>query len=557
MLPRIQNALNEFLKPFDLDMSSYIFEDSIPLLAHLEIDELEKGPFRFMRKLDGAGCRFSTSKLDEVNKSKLIHFCGMTEANDPPRKDFKSDAEIQDAYQEYDDFNGDYEDAFQISEAYLEKTIIPLFHNFIRTLPNTNPDFLIQYQTISRRAFEEQALKEIKKYSLLLLKELNEKTELSAQEFSFQSLITKLIDERKLIRKNYYSYSPREFLLLRKILDNFNQFHIEIENAVLNSHLSQYAKNIECIADNLRIFLRVSRIEAHLNWLMLCTALNACLLDVKISIHDCDIFEHTLLALAEIPVPKLACSFDMDRDNISCLSLYIPDLSLVNAEKLLAFFHQHGAASAKIKKSCYEMSEYGPRRVDRDGRAYWNHAVPGVRYTINLHEVLSKMVKLFFGMITDIKIKNSSIFLPYQERSKRRFKEEVVATPQPLNDNFGEVFNDQSEVKEPPLSTSQIFQALNASPAAAINMSVVEEKEVTKIEEVVEVGRRGGPPKIPPVFGNPLRIYHENPEAKRDKNGIYTGISMEELEEIDANITSPKETSREDALNKKDIFTLR
>jgi hypothetical protein len=71
MLSRIKDDLNIFLKQHALEISSRIFEDSIPLLANLEINEPQMTCFYFATNLKGAACRFSTSYNSKNQKTCL------------------------------------------------------------------------------------------------------------------------------------------------------------------------------------------------------------------------------------------------------------------------------------------------------------------------------------------------------------------------------------------------------------------------------------------------------------------------------------------------------
>src|SRR6185312_6483466 len=171
----------------------------------------------------------------------------------------------------------------------------------------------------------------------------------------------------------YFEYEP-----LDKVLQDFIHIQAELEK-VLPQCNAKYTHQIGLVLENLNIYLLVNPVKEYLKWLSIRKELNGFLYDLKISIHECDIFENTLLKAAGISDYGHHCSFEMDK-NKSCMSIYIPDLSQKDTEIFLNFFRQSGAVSAKVTASCYEVGEQSDMMIDENGRCFFTIPTPGVSY---------------------------------------------------------------------------------------------------------------------------------------------------------------------------------
>src|SRR5438045_3294942 len=61
------------------------------------------------------------------------------------------------------------------------------------------------------------------------------------------------------------------------------------------------------------------------------------------------------------------------------------------------------------------------------------------------------------------------------------------------------------------------------------------EKNLNDTSTKVITNFLGGPPKNPPKFGSPVKIYHSNEEIKIDEDGTpYVGMSIRELKEYES-----------------------
>ncbi|GEM_PF-6181781 len=405
MLPRIRDSLDEALKPFDLDVGSRIFENSIATLANLDLREDKKKNFYLRKPVDNAGCRFIAPSLNENNRDKLLKFCGQ-----PSTKTIQ-------------------EEIFEINEDRFKSIILPLFLDYVSTLKNNQPDVFKLYQTRSSAIFEKHAIKQMKEHVPLLLNELNIKTSLTEQEEIGKLILSRLVNTlNKLI--NYYM---DDYHSLSEKLNEFKKICYDIENSAIRSN-NQYSDKIEKILNNLKSFLHYSPIHDYVKWHFIHFSLNKSLADVKISTSACDIFEHVLLDLAQITQFGDRCRFEIDGKNPSCMLLRIPNLSIEDSEKLLQFLHQNNAKSAKIIFSLFETVHEKEMKEDENGRYYFIYSEPFVDYNIHLNEVIDHILPLFSTKIDEIKKKNPARLLPYQQESTQWFKEEEIAETKVVKD---------------------------------------------------------------------------------------------------------------------------
>lgn len=481
MLPRIKNDLNQFLNQYDLDVSTKIFEKSIPLLANLEITDTQKKAFLFAKEIDGVGCRFIAPRVDAVNKAKLREFFGIaigeranknyqmtrhsdwgsysddedyademrknnnedsheiinesaeevdseeeltdksTEENSKSNEKSKDSDEERSEGQSYDpweeenkyDYIYSFEVIYEISESHLKETILPLFKNFITTLHETNSDFFEDHQAKAKYAFERNALGEMKKSLALLETELVSNTEVVTQT---ELCITSRLFEAIKSLKHYDVYKYAE---LEEKLNTFNSILNDLENIQIRKN-QEYADKIDHIIANLKIYLRVNPMKYYLSWKSIIDSLNSFLYDSRVNIHDCDIFEETLLSLSGIANTNRHCQFSQGRN--ASINFYIPDFPAEDADKLLQFFHESGAESAKIISACYKASEYDEIARSPSGELCFHRAYPSVSFNVSCVDIIEKILPLFYAKVNELKVTTSDIFPIYVKLCESRFR---------------------------------------------------------------------------------------------------------------------------------------
>jgi len=430
MNSRLQDDLNSFLIQYDLTTDSRIFEESLPHLAGVEdIDKKRLKKFKYVYSSQ-PGCVLTVPiKISDEDKLKLFTFCDAPLEVKPNKKDEHEE-------NDEDSYESPCGQQLEIREAHLIEKIIPAFKSHIEKLANEGNNSLKPYQLFSKRILANKALKNIEYRCESLLALLNKGNDsISENEQALSLLLLQL----KGLMSELSSENHHVYRYLANIIEKMEAY---MSGSDMKAKL-KINKEMSLLFQSLESYLRYNEVVACLRSENIFLDINKFLFDKKISIHDCDIFENTLLELAGVSEYG-RCKVDQDYENARNLMISVGALSQENAGKFMQFLHECGAKSAVISYSCYQRTPIIHDGDSDDDGPYAVVQLPNVRFTIDNQEIANLVLPKFYQQITTLAKSDSSRLIPYQEKSKNSFKSNKSL----LANNPAQLFHVNKEVKQ-------------------------------------------------------------------------------------------------------------
>jgi hypothetical protein len=176
----------------------------------------------------------------------------------------------------------------------------------------------------------------------------------------------------------------------------------------------------------LSVYEKFNRLPAILTTRKFITELNEFTKGYQISSSACDIFEHTLLTMAEIKSIPESCHFDTSYRDATRVEFDIKGITAAEGNVLMEFLRTHGDDSVMTQDQV--SGGYHARNTITEGVGY-DHYTEDSTYTLKMNadgEVLyNQILPLFKAKILEMTATKPELLKPYQEKSAAYFTGEM------------------------------------------------------------------------------------------------------------------------------------